>query len=85
MQFVEMAYNCGNEWPSVISYSVSTLVYSDKDQVGDFTMLPGDTVTFHLATDKRSGTQRATNVRLGRLVEEQRNKPQRETVSTLNQ
>ncbi|XP_064387702.1 cold shock domain-containing protein E1-like [Halichondria panicea] len=58
---------------------VRVLSYSDTDQVGDFTMLSGDIVNFSLAIDKRDGTERATGVRLHRLVEEQKDTSQRET------
>ncbi len=56
------------------------LSYSDKDQVGDFTMLPGDIVNFNVAIDRRDDTHRATRVRLHRLVEEQKDTSQREMV-----
>ncbi len=58
-----------------------TLPYTDKDQLGDYTMLPGDVVTFNLAVDCRNGDQRATNVILHRLIEEQKDRSGREQVA----
>jgi len=43
-------------------------------------MLPGDVVQFNVATDRRNGDRRATNVLLHRLIEDQRNKSGREQV-----
>lgn len=60
---------------------ITTLTYLDKDQLGSYTMLSGDIVLFNLAIDRRSGAQRATNVQLYRLIEEQKDKSARETVS----
>ena len=59
---------------------LTTLPYSDKDQVGDYTMLAGDIVHFHIATDRRDGSRRATYVRLHRLIEDQKEKTGREKV-----
>lgn len=59
---------------------MKVLSYSDKDQVGDFTMLPGDIVNFSVAVDRRDDTCRATCVRLHSLVEEQMDTSQREMV-----
>ena len=70
--------------PHTHMYRVRVLSYSDTDQVGDFTMLSGDIVNFSLAIDKRDGTERATGVRLHRLVEEQKDTSQRETVGSLS-
>ena len=44
-------------------------------------MLSGDIVLFNLAVDQRNGAQRATNVQLHRLIEEQKDKNAREMVS----
>ena len=63
------------------SSSITTLPYLDKDQLGGYTMLSGDIVLFNLAVDRRSGAQRATNVQLHRLIEEQKDKNAREMVS----
>jgi hypothetical protein len=43
-------------------------------------MLPGDVVIFNLAVDRRNGDQRATNVYLHRLMEEQKDHTGREQV-----
>ena len=61
--------------------SMTNLPYTDKDQMGDYTMLPGDIVVFNIAVDRRNGNERATNVLLHRLIEEQREKSSREQVS----
>ena len=47
-------------------------------------MLPGDIVHFNLAVDCRSGDRRATNVYLHKLIEEQKDSNDRETVSGSN-
>ena len=52
----------------------------DKDQLGGYTMLSGDIVIFNLAIDRRTGAQRATNVQLHSLIEEQKDKNGREMV-----
>lgn len=64
------------------SPSLTTLPYSDKDQVGDYTMLAGDIVHFHIATDRRDSARRATYVRLHRLIEDQKEKTGREKVGS---
>ena len=43
-------------------------------------MLSGDIVLFNLAVDRRNGAQRATNVQLHRLIEEQKDQSSREMV-----
>ena len=53
----------------------------DKDQLGGYTMLSGDIVLFSLAVDRRNGDQRATNVQVHKLSEEQKDQNARETVS----
>ncbi len=47
------------------------LQYTERDQDGSYTMLGGDIVKFNIATDKRDGSHRATNVQLHKLVEGQ--------------
>ena len=63
------------------SFSITTLPYLDKDQLGGYTMLSGDIVLFNLAVDRRNGAQRATNVQIHKLIEEQKDQNARETVS----
>lgn len=58
---------------------ITTLPYTHKDQIGDYTMLAGDIVHFSIATDKRNGAVRATNVTLHKLIESQREPKDRET------
>jgi cold shock CspA family protein len=58
---------------------ITNLPYAHNDQVGDFTMLAGDIVHFSIATDKRNGAVRATNVTLHKLIESQREPKDRET------
>lgn len=67
-----------------LSFSVTTLPYLDKDQLGGYTMISGDIVLFNLAVDRRNGAQRATNVQVHKLIEEQKDKNARETVSQLH-
>ena len=43
---------------------MSDIPYGDKDQQGDFTLLPGDIVEFSIATDRRDKLQRATKIEL---------------------
>ena len=43
-------------------------------------MLPGDIVRFNIAIDRRDGTRRATNVRLHKLIEDQKERSGREKV-----
>ena len=74
-------YHCHYHLPSH-PHSLTTLPYSDKDQVGDYTMLAGDIVHFHIATDRRDGSRRATYVRLHRLIEDQKEKTGREKVGS---
>ncbi|VDI73536.1 Hypothetical predicted protein [Mytilus galloprovincialis] len=52
--------------------------FGDKDQGGDYTLLPGDVVECNIATDRRDKLQRATNIK---LMEESftANKENRET------
>lgn len=38
--------------------------FGDKDQIGEFTLLPNDWVQFSLATDRRDQLHRATNIEL---------------------
>lgn len=38
--------------------------YGDRDQIGEYTLLPGDIVEFYIATDRRDKLQRATNIAL---------------------
>ena len=40
------------------------IVFGDRDQNGEYTLLNGDHVTFNLAIDKRDSLKRATNVTL---------------------
>ena len=61
--------------------SITTLTYLDKDQLGGYTMLSGDIVLFNVAIDRRNGAQRATNVQLHQMIEEQKDNNTRETVS----
>lgn len=58
---------------------ITTLPYTDKDQVGGYTMLSGDIVHFSIATDRRNGENRATDVQLYRLIEDQKEESHRET------
>ena len=60
--------------------SITTLAYTHKDQIGDYTMLAGDIIHFSIATDKRNRTVRATNVTIHKLIESQRQTKDRETV-----
>ena len=62
-------------------FSITTLPYLDKDQLGGYTMLSGDIVLFNLAIDRRNGAQRATNVQVHKLIEEQKDKNAREMVN----
>ena len=68
-------------FPNPAPPRVTVVGYTDKDQVGDYTMLPGDVVLFNLAVDRRDRARRATNVRLHCLSEEQKNHSDREVVS----
>ena len=61
-------------------FSITTLPYLDKDQLGGYTMLSGDIVLFSLAVDRRNGDQRATNVQVHKLIEEQKDQNAREMV-----
>ena len=63
------------------SSSITTLPYLDKDQLGGYTMLSGDIVLFNVAIDQRNGDQRATNVQVHKLIEEQKDRNAREMVS----
>lgn len=70
--------------PGLIIYQsevdgITTLPYLDKDQLGGYTMLSGDIVLFNLAVDRRNGAQRATNVHIHKLIEEQKDQNARET------
>jgi cold shock CspA family protein len=49
-----------------------TLSYNGRDQVGCYTMSPGDQVTFNVAVDKRTQAKHATNVSVTKLTEVQR-------------
>ena len=40
------------------------ILYGERDRVGDFTLLVGDLVQFHIATDRRDKLQRATNIKV---------------------
>ena len=55
-----------------------TLPYTEQDQLGTYTMLSGDTVTFNLTIRRRNGAQRATNVRVLKLIEKNMNRNLRE-------
>eukprot|EP00731_Ephydatia_muelleri_P017162 Em0010g260a len=50
-----------------------TLPYTEQDQLGTYTMLSGDTVTFNLAVRRRNGAQRATNVGVLKMIEKNMN------------
>ncbi|KAJ1525069.1 hypothetical protein ONE63_009914 [Megalurothrips usitatus] len=45
-------------------HSESEVSFGDKDQKGDFTLRHGDWVSFRLATDRRDGLKRATDILL---------------------
>ena len=66
--------------PPSLSLRITTLPYTHKDQVGDYTMLAGDIIHFSIAVDKRNGTVSATNVTMHKLIESQRQTKDRETV-----
>jgi cold shock CspA family protein len=75
----------GKEYESTIGEIIyqpdmgdSTLPYTERDQDGSYTMLPGDIVQFKIATDIRDGSRRATKVSIIKLIEEQQVKPNRE-------
>lgn len=40
------------------------IVYGDKDQVGEFTLMPNDWVEFRIATDRRNKLERAAHIRI---------------------
>lgn len=55
-----------------------SLAYNSRDQVGAYSVCPGDQVTFNIAIDKRTGQKRATNVAVATLNEVQRDKNARD-------
>jgi hypothetical protein len=44
--------------------SAIDIPFGDKDQEGDYTLMPGDLVEFNIATDRRDKLQRATHIEL---------------------
>lgn len=45
-----------------MAYSHADISFGDKDQEGEYTLLPGDIVEFSVATDRRDKLQRATKI-----------------------